>query len=170
MNDSVSFRNLQLPSANRKGQEGLTLVELLIGIAIFVLVCFGAGAAWHAIQNANATFNFTWTTAPPAIPPAPGTGTFVYHVTRQLDKISPVENYAGRSVKFDLAVSQKAGTIVSCNGVALSPQPATTCTADSDAGGNITLVVSLEKDGVATLTPTDIKSGKSDPPQSFSAP
>ena len=156
--------------SRRRGSQGMTLIELIIVITLAaILLAAAAGGIYRAIQNANAIFTLTWTQAPATISPAPLTGRFVYHVTRQIDKLSPVENYAGRTVKFDRAVTKRSGTIESCNGIAVA-KPSTTCTTDSDASGNLTVVVSLEKDGEATLTPTDTKTGKSDPPQAFSAP
>jgi len=154
----------------RKQSQGLTIIEMIVIVAVVALLVGLIGLwAYREIQNVYARFTLTWTKAPTTIPPAPGTGTFVYHVTRQLDASSPIENYKGRSVKFDLAVTKGNGTIVSCNAQVL-PSPSMTCTADSDANGDLTIIVSLEKNGEANLTATDVKTNKSDPPKSFSAP
>jgi len=154
----------------RNQSQGLTIIEMIVIVAVVALLVGLIGLwAYKKIQNVYARFTLTWTTAPATIAPAPGTGKFVYHVTRQVDASSPVENYEGRSVKFDLAVTKGSGTIVSCNAKAL-PKPSMTCTADSDSNGDLTIIVSLEKSSAANLTATDVKSNKSDPPKSFSAP
>jgi len=51
------------------------------------------------------------------------------------------------------------GKIVLRNGTAVA-RPGKTCIADSDANGNLTVEVSLEKEGEANLVATDLKSAK----------
>jgi len=153
----------------RKASQGFTVTEIVfavaVGIVVLVLLIWG----YRAYQEYNAKYTGAWSAAPATISPAPGTGTFVYHVSRQLDAISPATNAVGRSLKFDMSVTQMDGKIVSCNGTAI-PSPGKTCTADTDANGNVTIIVSLEQQGQANLVATDVKSKAADPPQAFSAP
>jgi hypothetical protein len=151
-------------------RQGFTLTELVI---LGGIVAIGLGLLVYFFYRAsqyNVIIHGAWKVAPKTIPPAPLTGTFTYHVTRQQDAASVITNAVGRKIKFDLTVTSKDGTIFSCNNVALPSPPVKTCTADTDANGNIDVVVSLEKTGVANLVATDVDSGQTDPPQRFSAP
>ncbi len=154
----------------RQGCEGFTFTEGIVVFVVLVIIFLVVMIyAFRYAREVTATYTGNWTLVPLTIPPAPGSGTFVFHMTVQPDAASSPTNAVGRSIKFDLSVTSKSGTIISCNGVTIAPV-ATTCTANTDANGNLTIVVSLEKTGVATLTATDVKRNLSEKTKVFKAP
>ena len=143
---------------NFRDESGFTILELMV--VVVVLIILGGFLKFVIYEKLTGSF----TVSPPTVAQAPGTGTFIYNMTRETNFGKKPER--GRSTTF--TVRPKAGVrIISLNGRFLGTQNpdgswtgATSGTQPTDNGGNVTVVLQIDYIGTATLEAKDGPSGQ----------
>jgi hypothetical protein len=140
-----------------------TLLELVI--IIVIVGVFVAGVLAFLVYTVWAKITGTWTTKPATIPIVPGSGTFVFTVSRAVGSGMPV-GVPARALEVDLLPA--AGTAIiamtdATGTTTYSPaQHVHTVTASSDEAGAVSVTVQIDFVGQASLTGTDTKSKHSE--------
>jgi hypothetical protein len=141
-----------------------TVIEALLVVAVALLIVFLFVSVGRWIRG---TVTGSWTTSPATIPPAPGSGAFVYTVT--FNPLGAVKPLGGRVIEFELGPASLKGSgrlvsVTDANGATTAlPADAMTCSGTTDATGLITLTVSLEANQSGEIVAKDKKSGATDP-------
>ncbi|MBI2516508.1 MAG: hypothetical protein HYV95_06285 [Opitutae bacterium] len=157
-----------------------TLIEIgiaivIIAVAAAILFSIFSDAKDKLNQTQQTTYTSGWQSSPATIPAAPATGTFTYKVNQQTGS-QPVQPAPDRSVLFTFELSSSgSGELVSVSSsgspfnIPATTPPTLAFTGLSDTYGLIQVVVKLEQGMSGKLTASDPKTGKADPPISFTA-
>lgn len=135
---------------------GFTVLEVVFFIAIVGIV-IGAALWYFTSSGVQSTVTGSFTTKPATVQQTPSNGTFVWQITRQVAG-SPARGIPNRTTKFE--VFPAAGVrIKSLNGTTIN---ATSGTEDTDATGQVTVVLEIDYVGSARLVATDTASNQSE--------